>query len=137
MPLPYAYVNEDGTRTCPECGMDIAEQYDSTGESVTNNYAEHYEQEHMSGPRILTVYPHKWFGRTPQAKQHAFIYEGEVDRYGHPVSSGGKRISGAQSLCGIYGSASGNEFKATEPNVITCSRCVNKANKIRSEHARD
>lgn len=44
--IPYAYVNEDGTRTCPECGIHIAEQYDATGESITNNYAKHYEKEH-------------------------------------------------------------------------------------------
>lgn len=47
MPLPYAYVNEDGSRTCPECDERIPEQHDALGEGTTNNYAAHYEREHI------------------------------------------------------------------------------------------
>jgi len=43
MPIPYAKVDpETGERICPICTERIAEQYDATGEPITNHYADHY-----------------------------------------------------------------------------------------------
>jgi hypothetical protein len=91
--------------------------------------------------KILTVYPQGWFGRSTTAKQHAFLYEGDLNKHGSPVYPDdypsermrGKRMDGSHTpaLCGATGTPSGNEFTATEPNVITCSRCVKRANAIR------
>jgi len=45
--IPYGYVNPvTGTVTCPVCTREIAENYDATGEPVTDNYAAHYTTEH-------------------------------------------------------------------------------------------
>lgn len=70
---------------------------------------------------IWTVYPAGWFGRTPKAKRHAFA-SNEAPKRGHS----------ALSFCGVYGTASTNEFTDTEPNILCCSRCVTAANAFRA-----
>ena len=62
---------------------------------------------------IYTIYPDGWFGRTPRAKQHAYAdveppYRGKT----------------ATAFCGVHGGASAREFKNTEGNAITCSKCA-------------
>lgn len=44
--IPYAHVNPDGSRTCPVCGESIAELFDATGETTSNNYGAHYALRH-------------------------------------------------------------------------------------------
>lgn len=46
--IPYAHVNPDGSRTCPVCGESIAELFDATGETTTNNYGAHYALRHAA-----------------------------------------------------------------------------------------
>ena len=70
---------------------------------------------------IFTVYPRGWFegrsrGGSGRAKQHAF-------ESAEAPSRGRMTVA----FCGVYGDASGNEFKAREGNAITCAKCAKEA----------
>lgn len=77
--------------------------------------------------KFLSVYPEGWFGRTATAKQHAVSAEGvEFDRHGNPAREGRRSSYSVTAVCGATGQISGNEFRYTEGNAITCSRCARK-----------
>lgn len=85
----------------------------------------------IDAQKFATVYPDGWFGRTSRAKRHATVDRWERDKFGNPArrdSKGELRRSSfsAEALCGAVGIVSGNEFKATEGDSITCSRCAKK-----------
>ena len=86
---------------------------------------------------FLTVYPEGWFGRSPKAKMHACVNTFECDDFGNAISGvspegKSRRVTSAEALCGAVGTVSGNEFKATVGDVLTCSRCAAKVAKAKA-----
>jgi hypothetical protein len=54
--IPYATARvESGRliRTCPDCGLDIMEATDATGETETNRYGEHFERLHVQAAPLM------------------------------------------------------------------------------------